>query len=318
MRPVRPCGTLPTCSRFDPGTVIRSPKCISVRGSPERTLSWYHTSRRNTAHAGAFGWPSEHMRTEGPLPRNGAEIRIAQLRAKTFFAFAMALAIPMFFVMVILYPAVMVLDRCRRRAEHHANRIWATLSTLPFIQVKMEGLDNMPAADCPAVFVANHESFMDIFSLLHLDKDFKFVSKRSIFGIPFVGWSMWLTGHIALDRQDAAGFRTFVRQGREILKNGSSLAIFPEGTRSADGRLGAFKKGAFTIATKAHVTLIPITILGSGDIMPREGELHPGAIRVIVHPAVNTSGKKTARVADECRDVIASRLPRWKIVSASM
>ena len=62
-------------------------------------------------------------------------------------------------------------------------------------------------------------------------------------------------GHIALDREDAAGFRAFVKRGRELLENGASLAIFPEGTRSMDGRLAAFKNGAFTIATKAHVCI---------------------------------------------------------------
>lgn len=81
-----------------------------------------------------------------------------------------------------------------------------------------------------------------------------------------------------------------------------------------DGTLKEFKKGAFTIATKAKAAIVPITILGSGDVMPsgKEGELHPGQIKIIVHPPIVTRGKKTSKVADETRDAIASRLPAWK------
>lgn len=115
-----------------------------------------------------------------------------------------------------------------------------------------------------------------------------------------------------------AGFREFVKIGRELLENGASLAIFPEGTRTVDGTLKDFKKGAFTIATKAKAPIVPITILGSGDVMPsgKEGELHPGTIKIIVHPPILTRGKKTAQVTKETRDAIASRLPAWKTQAA--
>ena len=121
-------------------------------------------------------------------------------------------------------------------------------------------------------------------------------------------------GHVALNREDAAGFREFVKTGRELIENGASLAIFPEGTRTVDGKLKEFKKGAFTIATKAKAPVVPITILGSGDVMPsgKEGELHAGQIKIIVHPPIVTRGKKTSAVADETQAAIASRLPAWK------
>ena len=117
-----------------------------------------------------------------------------------------------------------------------------------------------------------------------------------------------------LNRSDATGFKQFIGLGKALLSRGASLAIFPEGTRSADGRLGEFKKGAFTIATMAKAKVLPITILGTGDVMPpgQEGTLHPGEIKVVVHPAIDTKGKKTAAVAAECRSIIASALPAWK------
>jgi 1-acyl-sn-glycerol-3-phosphate acyltransferase len=121
-------------------------------------------------------------------------------------------------------------------------------------------------------------------------------------------------GHVVLNRSDATGFKQFIALGKALLSKGASLAIFPEGTRSLDGKLGEFKKGAFTIATMAKVVVVPLTILGTGDVMPpgREGMLHPGEIKLIVHPPISTKGKKTAAVAEECRSMIASRLPAWK------
>ena len=122
-------------------------------------------------------------------------------------------------------------------------------------------------------------------------------------------------GHIALKRaDDAAGFRKFLSLGRDLLSHGASIAIFPEGTRSKDGKLAAFKKGAFSIATKAKAKIVPMTILGTGDIMPagKEGTLAHGDIKLIVHPSIDPKGKKTAQVSDECRAAIASALPAWK------
>lgn len=120
---------------------------------------------------------------------------------------------------------------------------------------------------------------------------------------------------MAIDRDDAAGFRDFVANGRALLRAGASLAIFPEGTRSKSGKLATFKRGAFTIATKAKAQVVPITILGSGDVMPsgHEGRLHAGHIKLVVHPAIEAGSLKTSELADAARDKIASALPDWKL-----
>lgn len=114
---------------------------------------------------------------------------------------------------------------------------------------------------------------------------------------------------------DSAGFRAFIADGRSLLKNGASLMVFPEGTRSVDGKLADFKKGAFTIATMAKAVLVPITLSGTGEVMRcgREGELRPGKITVTVHPPIESKGSKTAQLADDARTVIASQLPQWKL-----
>lgn len=120
---------------------------------------------------------------------------------------------------------------------------------------------------------------------------------------------------MSLNRQDTAGFKKFIAMARDLLGAGASILVFPEGTRAVDGKLQEFKKGAFTIATLAKAVVVPITILGSGDVMPsgHEGELYPGNIKIIVHPPIDSKGMKTGNLSDKCREVIASRLPAWKL-----
>lgn len=276
-----------------------------------------HVACRNTAGIGTIpGEPeSSEPASDGPYQRTKSEERWAKLRGTIFLTWSMAVAVPLCFTMLVIFPLVWLFDRHRRRVEHKFNKAWAWLSTAPFNRIRIEGWENVPSDDTPAIYCANHESYMDIFTLFHLGKDFKFVSKPSIFMIPIVGWSMWLTGHVSLNRKmDAAGFRQFIAKGKTLLKQGASMVIFPEGTRSKTGKLADFKKGAFTIATQAKVSIIPISILRSGDVMPpgKEGTLSPGDITMVVHKPINTKGKKTAQVSEECRKVIASVLPAWK------
>ena len=163
-----------------------------------RRLCWRSRRRVFVAHpvissccasaVGAFGAQPNPAQSEGPAQRTENEVKNAKLRAVLFFTISMALAIPLFLVMYVMYPVVMLVDRYRRKAEHFANKVWAILSTILFVEIKVgkllcthvvvvhglsfrphlalwvclqvEGRENMPSNDCPAVFVANHESFM--------------------------------------------------------------------------------------------------------------------------------------------------------------
>lgn len=109
---------------------------------------------------------------------------------------------PLFVVMAALQPFVLLLDKRRRTAQHFLNRIWATLTTVFFYKTDIEGLENLPAPNEPAVYVANHQSFLDIYTLFLLGRPFKFISKTSNFLIPIIGWAMYLTGHVPLKRMD--------------------------------------------------------------------------------------------------------------------
>ncbi|KAL4853990.1 1-acyl-sn-glycerol-3-phosphate acyltransferase [Chlorella vulgaris] len=257
----------------------------------------------------------------------GFAVAVAATRAVLFYTTTFLFASPLFVVMLAAYPYVLLFDKFRRRAEHAVNTVWAKLSTLLFYSVHIEGLDNLPPADQPAVYVSNHQSFLDIYTLFHLHRDFKFISKTTNFLIPIVGWSMFLTGHVMINRVDRRSQLDCLKQCGGLLKQGASVLFFPEGTRSKDGRMHAFKKGAFSVAAKAKVPVVPITLIGTGDLMPNAQEylLFPGTVKVgilcllgfhhllihvlqiVIHPAV--SAKDADSMSAEAFAAIASSLP---------
>ncbi|KAF8056785.1 1-acyl-sn-glycerol-3-phosphate acyltransferase [Scenedesmus sp. PABB004] len=236
---------------------------------------------------------------------------LAHVRAALFAAWTFALAVPLFIAMLCLCLPVMALDNTRRLAQHYVNNLWAIASTTPFYSVEVVGRENLPPPGAPAVYVANHQSFMDIYSLFHLRRPFKFISKTSNFLIPIVGWSMFLTGHIMLNRVDRRSQLKCLQTCITLLGAGASCLFFPEGTRSKDCVLGGFKKGAFSVAVKAGAPVVPITLLGTGRVMPagREGQMFGGRVRIVVHPPIPAAGRGADKVCEEARAAVASALP---------
>eukprot|EP00899_Mesostigma_viride_P004823 jgi/Mesvir1/14341/Mv09749-RA.1 len=166
---------------------------------------------------------------------------VAIIRALAFYTYTLTLSVPLFIIMLLLTPIEWLTDRVRRRKLHFVNDLWANVSTWPFFRVEIVGKENLPGPDQPAVYTANHLSYMDIYSLFALRRPFKYISKLSNFLIPIVGWSMFLTGHISLKRTDTRSQIDCLKTCVELLKTGSPVLFFPEGTRSKDGRLHGFK-----------------------------------------------------------------------------
>lgn len=229
-------------------------------------------------------------------------------RGICFYSVTCMLATPLFLVMLVVHPLVLLLDKSRRQFHHLMGKIWASLTLLPFCKVAIEGIENLPASDMPAVYVANHQSYLDIYVLMLLGRSFKFISKTSIFFIPIVGWSMFLTGHIPLRRMDNKSQMECLRRCLNVLKQGASVLFFPEGTRTKDGKMAAFKKGAFSVAVKARVPVVPIVLIGTGDIMPNgmEGILRPGSVKVIVQPPIE--GADAYELCEKARTAISEQL----------
>lgn len=150
--------------------------------------------------------------------------------------------------------------------------------------------------------------------MYHLRRSLKYISKLSNFLIPVVGWSMWLTGHVPLQRMDQRSQLNCLKQCGELLSNGSSLIFFPEGTRSADGTMASFKKGAFSIASKKKKRVVPVTLIGTNTLMAngKEGQLYPGEIRVIVHEPMDCEdANQTMKDAEE---IIGADCLRYQVI----
>ena len=186
------------------------------------------------------------------------------------------------FLAFITYP----FDR-KGKVVHLYARLWGKAALLANrVKVKMEGLEHLNGKG-PYIFMSNHQGSYDIFALLaHLPFQFKWLAKRELFSIPFFGWTMAAAGYISIDREGTRETVEAMNKAVQRIRDGMSVVIFPEGSRSQDGSIQPFKKGGFTLAIKAKVPLVPISITGSREIMPKD-KLTPssGVIRMrIGHP----------------------------------
>lgn len=143
----------------------------------------------------------------------------------------------------------------------------------------------------PSIYVANHQSQLDIPALaLAIKPDFRMVAKRELLYIPVFGWALWLAGFVFIDRTDRAkAIRSLERTTRMIRKK-TSVVVFAEGTRSPDGRLLPFKKGGFILALQVGVPIVPVSIRGGHEVLPKGSlRIRPGTIDVVFGEPVSTS-----------------------------
>ena len=161
----------------------------------------------------------------------------------------------------------------------------------------------------PHVFIANHKSMADIFLLCLLPWEMKFLSKQSVFRIPLLGWQMRTSGYIAVDRGDKESARNALEQMRQRLLQNSSVVVFPEGTRSADGSLAPFREGAFRLAIETGVDIVPLAVRGTETALPKHSLVFQKTeASVTVLPPIPTAGMTAAdapRLAERAREEIA-------------
>jgi len=178
-----------------------------------------------------------------------------------------------------------------RKLPFLAARFWARrLLSAVGAEVTYEGLEHR-RAHVPCVFVANHQSNVDVWAVLPiLPAETKFVAKHSLFRIPFLGLAMRRAGFISIDRTNRARAIQSLELAAARVRAGNSVILFPEGTRSTDGRLQPFKKGSFHLALRAGVPIVPIVICGSGRVLP-VGALRskPGPVTVRLLPPIEVT-----------------------------
>lgn len=195
---------------------------------------------------------------------------------------------------------------------HLVARFWGRLILfISGVDVAVEGASRIdPDRSC--IYMANHQSNFDIPVLLaHLPVQFRWLAKAELFKIPLFGQAMRGCGYISIDRTDRDSAFQSLREAARIIKSGTSVVIFPEGTRSLDGRIRPFKKGPFVLAIDAGVPIVPVVIHGTWHIMPKKRlTIKPCKVKLSILPSVGTTGYKRENkdaLMEKIRNVLRAR-----------
>ena len=204
--------------------------------------------------------------------------------------------------------ASMLVDR-RGHVAHGCARLWSRLILATTgVRVHAGGSD-FPAAGRSYVFVSNHQSIYDFPVLItSIPFQLRILAKASLGAFPVLGWHLRYTGHLLVDRARAG--RATLNRVAAMIRRGHSLIVFPEGTRSRDGRVGRFKRGLFLLAIDAGIPVVPVALTGTRHVM-RKGRLTtcPGDVGIVLHAPLRTEGlarTDATWLAERVRDVIAA------------
>lgn len=230
---------------------------------------------------------------------------IRTLAVVLFLGFALIFVMPFFIVWTFLTgSADLMYDVAMKTVR----------ASLPIakIRVRVEGLENIPPGVC--IFAANHISNVDPLAFIpSIPRRVSILVKSELFRIPILSKAMRLAKFVPVDREDKEAAAASVDEAVQILKKGFSFAVYPEGTRSPDGRLRPFKKGTFVMAIEAGVPIVPVSISGAQHLM-RKGEwtMRPGEVVVRFGPAVDASQyamERRAELLARVEELVAAGLP---------
>lgn len=191
--------------------------------------------------------------------------------------------------------------------------IWACRFVLRVGGVRLEvyGREKIPAGQ-PVVFMPNHQSNCDPPAVITVLPPTRVMAKKGLFAVPILGRAMRMRGFVPVDRQNRERAMQAIEEGVKALQAGESFMIYPEGKRSSDGRLLPFKKGAFVLAIRAQVPIVPISISGASKVMPKGAfAIRPGVVRITIHDPISTAGcsvEEREELSERVREAILSGL----------
>jgi 1-acyl-sn-glycerol-3-phosphate acyltransferase len=188
----------------------------------------------------------------------------------------------------------------------------------PLWGLRVQG-DDSPTRGSPCVVVCNHQSLADIPFICNLPWEMKWMAKKELFRLPILGWMMRWSGDIPVDRENARSGVQALLKAKSVLARGCSVMIFPEGTRTPDGRVQQFEAGAFHLAMKARVPILPLAIEGSRACIPKHSWNFgtPSDVLLKVFPPIDTSSyspQATSALRDVVRETIMGQIAAWRDV----
>ena len=232
-----------------------------------------------------------------------------------YYIYFFLIAVPVLFSLTVLTCIVILIGTAIGNGSwwgYYPAMVWAKVfCILSLVKVSVRGRENIDKRTS-YVFVANHQGAYDIFSVYgYLGHNFKWMMKKSLRKIMLVGYTCQKCGHIFVDRSSPTAIRRTIETAEKRLRDGMSLVVFPEGARTCTGKMGPFKKGAYQLALEFHLPLVPVTIDGSFDIMPRTRYVpRPGRIVLTIHKPIAPPADEAdrAEVIEQTRQAIESSL----------
>ncbi len=235
-----------------------------------------------------------------------------------YYIYQIFIALPILLVLTILTAVVTTVGCVVGKAHfwgYYPGKIWSQLVCFfLLIPIQVNGRENIHK-NTSYVFVANHQGAFDIFLIYgFLGRNFKWMMKKGLRYIPFVGRACEAAGHIFVDRSGPKKVLESIRQAKDTLKDGVSVVVFPEGARTFTGHMGYFKKGAFQLADDLQLAVVPVTIDGSFEILPRTGHwIKPHRMILTIHPPIHPQSKGTENIKStlaEAYKAVQSALPQ--------
>jgi len=215
-------------------------------------------------------------------------------------------------ITVVYCPIIFLTVPFSRKLARKLARVWnRQVLAIGGVRVKVAGADKLTAGE-RYVFMSNHQSALDIpIIYVGISERISFIAKKELFMIPVFGWCMWAIGHTSIDRQNARKAHASITKAVQRLnKENVSLILFPEGTRSKDGKVLEFKTASFTLALQAGVKLVPVAIKGAIDrLPPKSSRIVPGTVELTIGdpiPAEELNGMSKAEVCARAREAIVA------------
>jgi len=207
---------------------------------------------------------------------------VSALITFSVWLFFIATLVPLFLIYLLVWIFTAPFDH-KRSICHQYVSAWAGLyiHINPWWQVTIENRFRLVPGQV-YIILSNHQSVLDVLAFYQLRFPFRWIAKQEIFRLPVLGWVLFLNGDIPVIRGDKESAERMVERAVKTLREGNSILIFPEGTRSADGTVGDFKEGAFRIALESKAAMLPVVIDGAYDALPKHEFLFRGKKHIVV------------------------------------